>query len=481
MLKTWSVSTRRLQIIAIGMVVAAAIFIIQGSWGLLQSREVEDFRAVIELMSSSTRLVIGLMTVAFALGVMGIRSVIARSESLFDWLGRWQTMMVRVGYPLDEKALCPLGQLFAEACPAPEGWLLLLQAPGVLFPGEMQRSKYFILSAEGMSATDQRHIKLILSSHLENPETDQVGIVIDEWDGGESKRRLLCWIRKEQNNDIGFAIGVPIGVRRVNDMRLRRRVYDIALDLVVKRLGTLLIELVETRERTDATGYPLVVRQIAHEVNGEMQGLYNTLDELSVALADNGGRGQRHVKQLNARLRRAVHYMDMMRDAPFFADRWIPVDPNPISLNAVLADVVEITRAAWPDIVFSTTVSSGDCQVMADVHLASVLRNILFNAASFSPEDGEVAVSVSSDERFARIYVEDEGPGVPEDLAEAIFDPLRPSGERPTPGKKGMGVGLAIARIIARAYGGDIRCLPNPDKGGLFEIAIPLAQAVTNA
>ncbi|TQM38600.1 sensor histidine kinase [Pseudonocardia cypriaca] len=103
--------------------------------------------------------------------------------------------------------------------------------------------------------------------------------------------------------------------------------------------------------------------------------------------------------------------------------------------------------------------------------LAQVLGNLLDNARRHAGP-GAVTVTVSGGDP-ARVLVTDEGPGVPPADRERIFDRLvRLDEARGEDG--GAGLGLAIARGIARAHGGDLRCVDPPTgRGAAFELTLP--------
>lgn len=86
--------------------------------------------------------------------------------------------------------------------------------------------------------------------------------------------------------------------------------------------------------------------------------------------------------------------------------------------------------------------------------LSRMLRNLLDNAIAHSPPGGEVRVRCHVEPHRVVLTVSDQGPGVPPELHERIFEPFfRGDAERE---RSGAGLGLAIAREIARAHGGDI-------------------------
>jgi len=102
--------------------------------------------------------------------------------------------------------------------------------------------------------------------------------------------------------------------------------------------------------------------------------------------------------------------------------------------------------------------------------LRRALRNLLENAAAYG---GRAAVRIERDDGEIRVVVEDEGPGIPEEEIERVFEPfvrLEASRSRDT---GGSGLGLAIARGVVRGHGGDI-VLANRAEGGLrATVALP--------
>jgi hypothetical protein len=105
------------------------------------------------------------------------------------------------------------------------------------------------------------------------------------------------------------------------------------------------------------------------------------------------------------------------------------------------------------------------------VALNRALRNLIDNAVRYG---GAAQVSLAAEPGFARITIADRGPGLPEDQLEAVFEPFvrfEASRSRET---GGAGLGLAIARTIIQAHGGEVR-LHNRDGGGLAaEVRLPL-------
>lgn len=106
------------------------------------------------------------------------------------------------------------------------------------------------------------------------------------------------------------------------------------------------------------------------------------------------------------------------------------------------------------------------------VALRRALRNLLENAVRYG-ERARVRLDWQGQE--LRIVIEDDGPGIPEDQFERVFEPfvrLEDSRSRET---GGIGLGLAIARSIVRGHGGDIRLANRPQGGLAVAVTLPLA------
>jgi signal transduction histidine kinase len=104
--------------------------------------------------------------------------------------------------------------------------------------------------------------------------------------------------------------------------------------------------------------------------------------------------------------------------------------------------------------------------------VAQIVRVLLDNALRFAPPDTAVVVELSSDARSCVIAVQDSGPGVPEPEREQIFERFQRGAE--TGGEGGFGLGLAIARELARRMEGDV-VLVSETSGARFELRLPPA------
>ena len=104
-----------------------------------------------------------------------------------------------------------------------------------------------------------------------------------------------------------------------------------------------------------------------------------------------------------------------------------------------------------------------------------VVLNLVSNAVKFTPEGGSVTVTCARRDGVASIEVRDTGPGIPEDMREAIFDPFVQLGRTLTSSQEGAGLGLAISRDLARAMDGDVTVESTFGSGAAFTLRLPAA------
>lgn len=118
----------------------------------------------------------------------------------------------------------------------------------------------------------------------------------------------------------------------------------------------------------------------------------------------------------------------------------------------------------------------------ADIDVAriqQVIRNLVSNAVKFSPEGGRVTVHLSArgvasvgSGPTLEIMVLDEGPGVPPDELELVFEKFEQS-SRTRSGAGGTGLGLAIVREIVHAHGGHVFVRNRQPAGAAFHVVLP--------
>ena len=226
---------------------------------------------------------------------------------------------------------------------------------------------------------------------------------------------------------------------------------------------------------------------VSHEIKNPLTSIRSALETLALVKTD------AQKEKLTALLQQDVRRLDRLitdisnasrLDAELSRER-----PRPIDMGELLAEVGHIYEA---------TAKPGEAQVTLDPRLAAgadarvigqdgplgqVFRNLIDNARSFSPPGGTVRVTLERDETDAcpiHVRVEDDGPGVPPDNLNTVFERFYTSRPKGTAFGSNSGLGLSIVRQIVEAHGGRVWAenRTGPDgavQGARFTVALPAA------
>ena len=217
---------------------------------------------------------------------------------------------------------------------------------------------------------------------------------------------------------------------------------------------------------------------VAHELKNPLTSLKSALEMFSRAQDDATrarlmGIARNDIKRID---RLITDISDVSRlDAELSRETAEPVD-----ITHLLETIVEIYNLTELDHGVKLELTSdlpADAKVLGrDERLGQIFRNLIDNALSFSPDNGLVRIRATESNGMARITVEDEGPGIPPENLENVFN--RFYTERPaTHGfGKNTGLGLSIARQIVEGSNGRIWAeTPLDHDGARFVVELPLA------
>jgi signal transduction histidine kinase len=109
--------------------------------------------------------------------------------------------------------------------------------------------------------------------------------------------------------------------------------------------------------------------------------------------------------------------------------------------------------------------------------MRQVVDNLLSNAIKFSPSGSVVNVTCGQAGRILDITVTDQGPGIPSEDLDRLFDTFEKLSAQPTGGEKSTGLGLSIVKSIVDAHGGKIEVDSEVGKGTTFIIHLPVEPA----
>ena len=221
---------------------------------------------------------------------------------------------------------------------------------------------------------------------------------------------------------------------------------------------------------------------VAHELKNPLTSLASAVEMFSRAKDDQTR--DRLLAIVRGDVKRIDRLITDISDASRLDAELSRESKEPVQLSRLLATIIEIYRMTDSEhrveFVLDDQLPAGAVVRGRDERFGQVFRNLVDNAVSFSPAGSTVTVTASSHDIVARVTVEDEGPGIPPDNLESIFE--RFYTERPGENfGRNSGLGLSIARQIIDGAGGRIYAENrSPDNiqgmGARLIVELPLAQ-----
>lgn len=209
----------------------------------------------------------------------------------------------------------------------------------------------------------------------------------------------------------------------------------------------------------------------AHALKGPVAVIAQTLERLRRAVRPDDPDGRRAIDLIERSVAKLDGLVNAMREADEAAAAAIDPTREALDLSALLGGLLDAASAELGarGLVLERRLAAGIRVVCREDLVETVVDNLLNNAAGFSPEGGRITVTLAAEAGHAEIVVADEGPGVPADRLEQIFE--RGVSDRPTDGlghdgAAHAGIGLWIVKRNVEAVGGSVRA-ENTGSGGL--------------
>ncbi len=162
-------------------------------------------------------------------------------------------------------------------------------------------------------------------------------------------------------------------------------------------------------------------------------------------------------------------------DVEQVAQGQLKLKPEHIDIRALLQDCRDLFAPEVSSKSFSMTIHPSPEPIVAEVdrdRILQVLSNLTGNALKFTPNGGTIELSARPQENQVEISVTDNGPGIPEDSKGQIFERFS---QLKRNDRRGLGLGLFIAKWIVDAHGGRIWVRSEVGKGSTFSFTLPLS------
>jgi two-component system sensor histidine kinase ChvG len=215
---------------------------------------------------------------------------------------------------------------------------------------------------------------------------------------------------------------------------------------------------------------------VAHEIKNPLASIRSSLDTLPVAKTDQQRATLIRVLQHDvARIDRLVTDISAASrlDAEIGAAERVP-----ITLGELIGGIVNHYADSQLDRGVTLELqddSKGELVLVAPEKMGQVFRNLIDNAITFSPQSGVVRIAIGTDGDEVVAIVEDNGPGIPEEALERIFERFYTQRPKGSDFGSHSGLGLAISRQIVAAHGGTLQASNRAGvSGAQLEVRLPL-------
>jgi two-component system OmpR family sensor kinase len=155
-------------------------------------------------------------------------------------------------------------------------------------------------------------------------------------------------------------------------------------------------------------------------------------------------------------------------------DQGRPMQFEPVDLAALTRDAVADARATDPHRPIDAAAAEPVTVTGDEDRLRQVLANLVANALMHTPPGTPIRVRTAIDGEMARLEVSDDGPGMPEAIADHAFERFFRGESSRSRSLGGTGLGLSIVHAIVTAHGGQIALRSRPGEGTTVQVSLPL-------
>ncbi len=212
---------------------------------------------------------------------------------------------------------------------------------------------------------------------------------------------------------------------------------------------------------------------LAHEIKNPLNFINLSIDHLKTkAMGLNGKMQEEFVSTVDA-IKAELYRLNRLTEQFLNHGRTILINKQPINLNLLLAQIIELIRSKIESQNITLDLSMPDSIVYADgevEHLRTAILNIVINAIEAMPDGGKLTVRLSMDSTQCYMGFKDTGSGITEDDLDKVFEPFFTTKET------GIGFGLAICKDIITQHNGSISVKSMKDHETEFTVSLPLSK-----
>ncbi len=218
---------------------------------------------------------------------------------------------------------------------------------------------------------------------------------------------------------------------------------------------------------------------LAHELRNPIAPISNALqvwpmvDDNPVEVEKLRGIMERQVRQLS-------RLIDDLLDVSRITRGKIQLRRQPVDLNTIVEEAVEAVAPLIHSSSHQLQVVTAASPLIVDgdvARLTQIVGNLLNNAAKYTPREGRLRIALERDGNEALIRVSDNGPGIPTQMLERIFDMFQQIDQTLDRAHGGLGLGLTLVKRLVTLHGGEVIAQSDGEgHGSEFIVRLPLLQ-----
>ena len=219
---------------------------------------------------------------------------------------------------------------------------------------------------------------------------------------------------------------------------------------------------------------------LAHELRNPLAPISTAAQLIQLQVGD-----EKPIRRASEIISRQVRHIsdlvDDLLDVSRVTRGMIQLELSAVEVKTAVASAIEQARPAIEarSHVLTTRIGTESARVHGDgTRLVQAIANLLDNASKYTPEGGEISLTLDVVDAEVHVTVTDNGTGIDADLLPHVFELFTQGQRSPSRSEGGLGIGLALVKSIVGLHGGRVQALSaGPGKGSTFSFALPLMAA----
>ena len=256
--------------------------------------------------------------------------------------------------------------------------------------------------------------------------------------------------------------------RRLGEGKLTTRAPVAGRDAIATLAGT--FNDMATRIEQFVERQQELLRAVSHELRTPLARLFFVVDDAQGAKTT--AEKDRHLERIEGTLQEINELVEELLTFVRLEGDVAPPAKEPIQTQAVLEEVARQVAELRRDLILQVRCECPEVVGVPRLFRRAVL-NLAANAARYARERVEITCTTAGD--AVLVWMDDDGPGIPSEARQRIFEPFFRLDESRSASSGGTGLGLAIVQRIMALHGGQVRVEESPLGGARFTLSLPVA------